>query len=183
MPEQKLQIESLRRLYATNRCAKALLDYAASKSGAAGSAHLTVDSLQAILAAEQTSVGRRELTGTLRQFAGAGCGRFVAGRRGQPSRFVWAAPLSTLSASVLGAKPSAATAKTSPPAGLPVERTEPNPGERGMFSHPFRLRPKLIVALNLPEDLTAQEADRLAQFITALPFKGGVGEEPKRVAP
>ncbi|HXJ59683.1 MAG TPA: hypothetical protein VNU68_23820 [Verrucomicrobiae bacterium] len=39
-----------------------------------------------------------------------------------------------------------------------------------MISHPFRLRLKLVVSMNLPADLTAAEADRLARFIQALPL-------------
>ena len=36
--------------------------------------------------------------------------------------------------------------------------------------HTFRLRPDLVVVLELPLNITTQEAQRLADFIKTLPF-------------
>jgi hypothetical protein len=39
----------------------------------------------------------------------------------------------------------------------------------GMLQHSFHLRAGLQIAMELPEDLTEREADRLARFIQSLP--------------
>jgi hypothetical protein len=44
--------------------------------------------------------------------------------------------------------------------------------ESAPLRHTFVLRPGLMVALELPEDLTATEAGRLARFVEALSFEG-----------
>ncbi|HXJ56482.1 MAG TPA: hypothetical protein VNU68_07460 [Verrucomicrobiae bacterium] len=164
MPESPLQLERLRRLYGTQRAARTLLDYAARQTSTAIGAKMTVDSLHGILNCEENAaVSRRALIGTLRAFAQAGCGRFFAGRHGQPSRFVWAVPLATVGAAVVGDTSVSSSPKTTR---TPAIRG----GGPGLFSHPFRLRPDLIVSMNLPNDLTGQEADRLARFVQTLPF-------------
>lgn len=164
MPEPQLQLERLRRLYGTQRAARTLLDYAAKQSSTGIGTKMTVDSLHGILDCEENgAVSRRALIGTLRALAQAGCGRFFAGRHGQPSRFVWAVPLATVGAAVVRDASASSSPKTT--------RTPATRGsDAGLFSHPFRLRPDLIVSMNLPNDLTVQEADRLARFVQALPF-------------
>lgn len=41
--------------------------------------------------------------------------------------------------------------------------------DAGMLQHSFHLRAGLQIAIELPEDLTEREADRLARFIQSLP--------------
>ena len=41
-----------------------------------------------------------------------------------------------------------------------------------LFKHTFRLRPDQSVTVELPADLTSQEAARMARFIETLPFQG-----------
>jgi len=43
-------------------------------------------------------------------------------------------------------------------------------GEKDWITHSFHLRPDLTLELDLPADLTAQEAARIARFVEALPF-------------
>lgn len=50
--------------------------------------------------------------------------------------------------------------------GLAVEAAS---SEAGMLQHSFHLRPGFQVTIELPEDLTEREADRLARFIQSLP--------------
>jgi hypothetical protein len=143
-----------------------VLDFAAKQTGTGTGAKMTVDSLHGILnGGEHGLVNRRTLIRTLRAFAEAGCGRFFTGRHGQPSRFVWAVPWATMEEAVTGRASAGHSGKTAPthPALLSA-------GEAEMFSHPFRLRPGLIISINLPNDLTIAEADRLARFIQALPL-------------
>ena len=166
MSQSAIHLERLRRLYATQRVARMVLDFAAKQTGTGANPKMTVDGLHGILSgAEQGLINRRALIRTLRAFAEAGCGRFFTGRHGQPSRFVWAVPWATVQAAVTDRASTGHPSKTAPtrPALLSA-------GEAGMFSHPFRLRPGLIIPVNLPNDLTMAEADRLARFIQTLPL-------------
>ena len=58
------------------------------------------------------------------------------------------------------------------PQGGPCAPTRPallGAGQAGMFSHPFRLRPGLVISINLSNDLTMAEAEfRIAAFRTTL---------------
>jgi hypothetical protein len=165
MLQTQLQVDRLKRLYATKRSARVLLNYAAKQTSTANGLRTTVDALHQLLYGEERPVpSRRELISALRAFAQAGCGRFFNGRHGQPSRFIWAAPLGAIGAAVIGATSSSVPSKNSP------ARIEVSPSESSMISHPFRLRPKLVVSMTLPSDLTGAEADRLAKFIQALPL-------------
>lgn len=42
------------------------------------------------------------------------------------------------------------------------------------FKHTFRLRPDSAITFELPKNLSAGEAERLAQYIRTLPFEQGV---------
>jgi hypothetical protein len=154
------QIEPLKCLAATNRCARAILNHAATQTKADSGTQSTVDVLCGALRVESGEiVSRRQLVQTLKMFSAAGYGKFIAGRQGMPSRFVWALPLVTVAAMGNGAAADAA------PTGTPA-LTEP-----ALCSHSFRLRQQLMVTFNLPSDLTAREAERLALFVRALPLK------------
>ena len=69
-PVSTLDIEQVKQLFATKRCARALLINAAKQTGHAPDTQMTVDTLQGILRVEEnTFVRRRELTSTLRALA------------------------------------------------------------------------------------------------------------------
>jgi hypothetical protein len=50
------------------------------------------------------------------------------------------------------------------------EETTELAGEHEWITHSFHLRPDLTLELDLPADLTPQEATRIARFVEALPF-------------
>lgn len=51
----------------------------------------------------------------------------------------------------------------------PDQNRESVENEAGMLQHSFHLRAGLQIAIELPENLTEREADRLARFIQSLP--------------
>jgi transcriptional regulator with XRE-family HTH domain len=51
----------------------------------------------------------------------------------------------------------------------PDQAREPTEDEAGRLQHSFHLRPGLRISIDLPENLTEREADRLARFIQSLP--------------
>lgn len=52
----------------------------------------------------------------------------------------------------------------------PVSAVPTPPVEEAVVTHHFVLRPGHAVAIALPQDLTAAEAERLAGFIRTIPF-------------
>src|SRR3989442_7113182 len=93
--ESSVNIEQLKKLYSINECAKALLNHAAKRKNNVTSTQ--VDRLIArILQEENTVVKRQDLIHVLRKLQELGCGRFVTGRRGQPSRFEWIVQIASL---------------------------------------------------------------------------------------
>ncbi len=51
----------------------------------------------------------------------------------------------------------------------PDQLAEAPANEAGMLQHSFHLRPGLQIRIDLPDDLTDREADRLARFVQSLP--------------
>ena len=51
----------------------------------------------------------------------------------------------------------------------PEDEREEN-GDNDFFEHKFHLRPDLSVTIELPTDLTPQEAARMSRFIETLPL-------------
>jgi hypothetical protein len=114
------------------------------------------------------SKGRRfnanHLRGALRAGESAGHGSLIVGRRGYPTRFAWskvpAAVVKTASAKPAAASKASAKAKAPPTA-----------SNADTVSHSLVLRPGVTTLIELPADLTAREAVRLAHWVQALPFE------------
>lgn len=51
----------------------------------------------------------------------------------------------------------------------PERATDHATQESGVLRHSFHLRPGLQITMELPDDLTDREAERLAQFVQSLP--------------
>lgn len=127
--------------------------------------------------AEEFFKERQEAVSFLKQLSDAGCGQFLTGRRGRPTRIEWAA---------CGAIPIAKAFVNAPTDGSVAEDEpdeDPAGGGRDLSSapsvttlsadlhpHRFLLRPGLTVEVELPLNLTNEEANRLAEFIRAIPF-------------
>jgi hypothetical protein len=75
-------IEAIRKLYRVNVAAQTLFDWTASRERDA-----TATSLDRL--SNKLDISRGEAVALARALEQAGCGQFVVGRRGQPSRFEW----------------------------------------------------------------------------------------------
>jgi len=165
LEESTINTEKLKRLYSGNRAIKALLNNASKRKHNVSTTN--VDRLMALLINEEnTVVGRQELIKALRELETLGCGRFIIGRRGQPSRFEWGVQITSLGKAVMGAAGAALAGQPSAGSALVVE------SER--IPHAYQLRPGMTVNLDLPVNLTAKEAQRLAEFIRTLPFEDAI---------
>lgn len=171
MRQRRINSARLKRLCAKNRAARVLFQHLAHLNGKPTNSTTVDDLLAGVLADQKTVLRRRELVGLLRTFGKAGCGWFMVGRRGQLSRFAWAAPASSIAAAILGESPSlpapAAAAKEAQPA-------QTGTGARleagNQLIHTYHLRRGLTISLALPADLTDREANRLGDFIRTVSF-------------
>ena len=107
----------------------------------------SVDDLHDRVRESHPNVDRQEIVALLKDLEEAGFGRFLAGRRGHPSRLEWS--LEDV-----------------------AESGEISDSEVSSLRHQFRLRRDSTVLFDLPEDLTKSEAQRLADFVLTLPFEG-----------
>ena len=78
----KSVVEAIRKLYRSNAAAQSLFDWTASRERDA-----TATSIDRI--SNRLGVSRGEAVALARSLEQAGCGQFIVGRRGQPSRFEW----------------------------------------------------------------------------------------------
>lgn len=164
--EDTVNKKGLRKLYSTDTCAKSLMDYAASR--AKNSKESKVDRLLTHLSEGDVSFSRRDLILTLKSLERLGVGRFVIGRRGQPSRFQW-------SVAMIGAGKAAKGEEDVVIEGVDevdtIEEDESGDVQNGSIRHVYKLRQHYGVVFDLPVDLSEKEASRLADFIKTLPFE------------
>jgi len=155
----------LRELYKTDTTAKRVFDDLSRRQR-------NYAEVKVARMATRVWASRRAVIQVFRKLEGAGCGEFVVGRGGWESRFVWTVGMVEVGKYAKGEE--APIQHVEPTAGLEPEAEEPDEGAPGtsvqLFNHGFQLRPDLRVSLQLPRDLTAGEASRLAEFVKTLPF-------------
>src|SRR6266852_756140 len=93
-------IELLRQLYQQSPVAKAFFDYSARRER--DQSETKVDRILVVLSAEGHVFPRRDIIALFRKLQEQGCGQFVEGRRGWPSRFVWSAGLISVGRAAAG---------------------------------------------------------------------------------
>ncbi|MGI8486126.1 MAG: hypothetical protein ACR2OU_17940, partial [Thermomicrobiales bacterium] len=159
-----LDTAAVQKLYSINPTARAALDHFAQRKN--NSTRTTVDRLQAALRAEGHDIGRGEILEFLKALATAGCGVFVIGRKGHPSRFEWSVNLVDLGRSGSGEsiKVQAITPATTPARAVKADDDD------ALVEHRYHLRSDIELRFDLPSNLTAVEANRIADFIKTLPF-------------
>jgi hypothetical protein len=158
----KVDVSGLRDLYAKSPTASAFLDHAAGRRY--NQSESKVDRVLHILGEAGHEVHRNDVVAMFRELEGLGCGQFVVGRRGWPSRFVWAGAITSVGRTATGEEAEVeAIGDDAADAEAPDEAGD-------TLAHSFHLRPDLTVELRLPPDLTPDEARRLAEFVRALPF-------------
>ena len=152
----------IRKLYGASAAARATLDYFAGRTNA--SRKTTLNRLLAALQADGAEVTRADVREVLKSLEQLGCGRFVVGRKGHPSRFVWEVNLVHVGQVANGERDQAEPLTDAP--GEAQARTE----DDGLLEHRYRLRADVEVRLELPANISGSEANRLADFIRTLPF-------------
>ena len=161
---------TLAQLVKVNPCAHALiLAYARNHPH---DRYTDVDHAQALLQAEGQAYPRNTITASFCDMELCGLGRafFQMGQHGAGRGFHWAVlPLVALEALRTGTLPRLETAPADE--SLDPEANDETP--HSLPVHRFRLRPDNTVRLDLPDDLTSEEARRLAIFIKSLVREDG----------
>ena len=121
--------------------------------------------------AEGGKISRWDVINVFRELQKCGCGNFLVGRRGGASRFEWDVEMVGVG--------QAAARETEQVEEVSLEEAEED-GDNNLFKHTFRLRIDQSVTVELPKDLTSQEAARMARFIETLPFQGNTIDEPAK---
>ena len=108
------------------------------------------------------AIRKWKLIAAFRELEVLGCGQYVEGRHGHPSRFVWNAEY--------GSSMICRAAQGQPIHGNPETVSDDTDKASDLLDHYFNLRVDYLLELTLPVDLTASEAERLACFIRSLPL-------------
>jgi len=156
-----MDTDELRTLYESNIAAKALCDLMGSRQRNQSETKLT--RMLSLLKREGHEVRKGEVIGAFRELERIGCGQYVEGRHGWPSRFVWS--VGSLSA----CQAAQGEASDVEPLDEADDETE-LPADDDALTHTFHLRSDYQIELSLPVDLSPNEAKRLAMFIRALPL-------------
>lgn len=158
----KISVFELRQMYGGNSLAKAMMDHFASRER--NRRTTTIDRLLSNLGNEGIALSRGDVIRVLQGLEKLGCGHFIAGRKGHPSRFEWSVGLVDVGRAAAGEAVEIE----------PVSLDESEEPADDLLEHHFRLRKDLDVPFRLPADLSTAEATRLAAFIQTLPFDTGV---------
>lgn len=155
-------VEGLRKLYRDNVLARQLLDHFASRNY--NQKETRVERVLQLAADGGGEVSRTDVIDVLKTLAELGCGQFLVGRRGRPTRIAWTTDMVTV-----GKLATGEVAHESAGVSSPAESDETEQWAEFM-GHTFHLRPDFEIELELPVDLTKSEAERLALFVRSLPF-------------
>lgn len=155
-----MQVERLQSVYMENDAVRAVCDNLAGRTYNQNETTLR-RMLHHLEREGWDDIDKSDVIGAFRQLEDAGCGRYVEGRHGWPSRFVWEVKSSMVANAAKGVTPSDA---------VEVQSSDPEDYENEMIEHTYVLRPDLTITLELPENLTCSEANRLSSFVGSLSF-------------
>ena len=121
---------------------------------------------------QAVGLSRLQAVALCKQLQEATVGRFVAGRRGRPSRLEWNVDPRAVGSVIVQAdeaeddEPAPARAEPRRQAAPALTAPAPEPSDEDRYA--FRLRADRQVHFALPVDLTQREAARLSEFVRSL---------------
>lgn len=120
-----------------------------------------------------TGGGRKEVVDLFKQMEGLDLGTFIVGRRNGVSRFEWSVLMVDTAKAAFGELEEIEPLESSDLEELEAEEHSEDKSEQETrwTRHAFVLRQRSSpITLDLPEDLTEHEAQRLAKFMLSLPI-------------
>jgi hypothetical protein len=154
-----MKIDRLREIYEESPVVKAICDHMGNRLN--NQSETFLHRMLAHLERDGIDVRRGEAIHAFRRLEEAECGRYIEGRHGWKSRFVW---------SVKSRQVGAAARGLGVVAELEVDDEVEKAADDDMIDHSYVLRPELSISFELPADLTRNEAERLSLFIGSLSF-------------
>jgi len=156
-----LDTERLRQLSNADNCARAFFQLAARRERNQNVTN--VDRALTNLENAGHEFTRQQLVTVFKALDEIECGDFKIGRRGWPSRFEWSTGITSVGRAAIGEQEDVEQIET--------DADDDTGSETDWLTHTFHLRPNVEVELELPMDLSPNEAKRFAQFIDSLPFE------------
>ena len=152
-------------LYSSSPVAKSVLDEFASRQRKQGATKL--DQLLVRLSNVGRPASRAEVIEVLKKLEEFGYGKFIAGRKGHPTRFEWQYDLVGVGKAAAGGTQNVEEIQAS----VESEDDENLLGiPSNAIEHRYQLRPDWQIEITLPADFTLRESARLSDFIKTLPF-------------
>lgn len=152
--------DDLSQLYRANDVVAAVCDHMARRKRNQTQTYL--HRIVAHLAADGHDFKQSEVIAAFRALESVNCGKYVEGRHGYKSRFVWSVQSSMVASAAKGIESEEA---------LQADGDDEEYGDDALLEHSYNLRADLVVSLELPASLTPTEAKRLAQFVSSLSFE------------
>jgi hypothetical protein len=156
-----MDTNALRRAYTNDPAVRAICDEMAGRERNQSETKLA--RILARLRANGIQIRKHEAIGAFRQLENGGCGQYVEGRHGWPSRFVWS--VGSLSACQIASGVDAAVEPLAE-----SNEDEEIEAELDTVTHVLHLREDFDLEIQLPSDLTEREAQRIVSFVAALPL-------------
>ena len=154
------QMDFLREIYRENELARHLFDkHSACQTS---KCHLQVETLLKNMKLANTNWNRGKAVALFRAMEGHGFGKFILGRGTKKSRFQFSESPKEM-AKVAKARGSKGDLGKK-------QKTVAPPILQDVYVHQIQIRPKVSVSMLLPADLKTSEADRVDQFLRALPM-------------
>lgn len=156
-----MNIEILKKIYKENYAVQLICDHMAGRSKNQNETALH----RIIYYLEQAGKDfkRSDLIAAFRLLENSECGKYVEGRHGWKSRFIWSVKSKLVAGAAQGTQTKAAL--------ISEEESDEEIFDDEMLEHSYILRPDLVVTFDLPTNLTKNEAQRLSQFIDSLSFE------------
>lgn len=159
----KKMVTQLQALYKNDQTVKALLDWF-------GERRKDSRMMPARVATNNTGADYTDIIRVFRQFDEMGIGTFLVGRKGSESRIQWHYSIRSLAEAAKG-NAEVVEAPRVPEGQALEDEFDEAIFAADMVQHSFQIRPDLKLTFTLPSDISAKEADRIAQFVKTLPFE------------
>jgi hypothetical protein len=157
-----MQLDLLQQNYKTNEAVRAICDHISDRSNNQNETGL--DRIHSRLGQDGYDFKRSDVIAAFRLLEIAECGKYIEGRHGKKSRFLWLVESKLVAGAAQGTETKAAL--------VAEDASNDESIKSEMIEHSYFLRPNLELSIELPANLSRNEAQRLSQFIDSLSFEG-----------
>ncbi len=156
-----MNVEELKAAYLANDAVRAICDEMGARQR--NQTETKLHRMLSLLGNDGASIRKPALIAGFRELQRVECGKYIEGRRGWPSRFVWT--VESINACRVAQGEQIEAAEFSP-----VDDDVDDQEQNDTLDHYFNLRADFQVEIVLPIDMSQSEANRLAAFIQSLPL-------------